>query len=259
MPTFAANLTMLFQEVPFLDRFKLARHAGFDFVEYLFPYEWPHTELKAALDDNQLKQVLFNLPPGDWAGGERGIACLPDRISEFEEGVESAIAYASRLGVKQVNCLSGLKPEGIAVSSLRDTFVRNLDSASRKFADHDMTLLIEPINSRIDMPGFFLDTWDLALDILEEAKLPNLKIQFDLYHMQIMHGDLLRKLTEHLDKIGHIQFADNPGRHEPGTGEINFAIVFEHLDALGYSGWASAEYLPLKNTENSLAWLQTFN
>ena len=256
MPRFAANLSMLFTEVPFLDRFAKAREAGFTGVEYLFPYEWPAEQLAAKLESTGLTQVLFNLPPGDWAGGERGIACLPGREEEFRAGVEQAIAYAHALGCRQVNCLAGLQPEGLDGLIARETLVANVRDAAGRLAEEGITLCLEAINSKEDMPGFLLDTSDKVMSVIEEVGAGNVRLQYDLYHMQIMEGDLLRTVARRLPWIGHIQFADNPGRHEPGTGEIHFARVFAELDRLGYDGWMSAEYRPSTNTEASLGWFE---
>jgi hydroxypyruvate isomerase len=226
MPKFAANLSMLYTELPFLERFKAAADSGFQYVEYLFPYEWdPHT-LATQLKQHQLQQVLFNLPPGDWAQGERGIACLPDRIDEFRQGVDEAIEYANILGVKQLNCLSGLAPTSTEKTLLWQTLVNNISYAAQRLNKHGITLLIEPINSKVDMPNFFIDTLDKALHIIKDAKQNKVKIQFDIYHMQIMQGDILRTVEKNLSDIQHIQFADCPGRHEPGTGELNFNTIF---------------------------------
>lgn len=259
MFNFAANLTMLFQELPFIERFEAAKTAGFNYVEYLFPYAYEAEALKAELDKHSLKQVLFNLPPGDWDAGERGIACHPDRIQEFRDGVDQAIGYAKVLEVKQINCLAGLQPKTVSEELAWQTLLDNVGYAADKLAAQGITLMLEPINSRVDMPGFFIDTLDKALKVIEALGRDNLKVQFDLYHMQIMQGDLIRSLAQHLDHIGHIQFADNPGRHQPGSGEINFENVFKALKKSNYQGWASAEYLPSHNTEQSLAWLRTFN
>lgn len=259
MPKFAANLTMLFQEAPFLERFKLAANAGFNYVEFLFPYAYSTEELQQCLKENQLQQVLFNMPPGNWEQGERGITCLPDRVEEFKEGVKQAITYAKALDVKKINCLAGLTPNGTNEALLWQTMINNVQYAADELAKHELTLLIEPINSKVDMPGFFIDTLDKALRLLDLVDRDNVKLQYDLYHMQIMHGDLLRNFQAHQHRIGHIQFADNPGRHQPGTGEINFANVFNKLDELNYQGWASAEYIPDGETSASLAWLKTFN
>lgn len=256
---FAANLTMLFQELPFMARFEAAKTAGFDYVEYLFPYAYEAEALKAELDKHDLKQVLFNLPPGDWDAGERGIACHPERIEEFREGVEQAIAYAKLLEVKQINCLAGLQPETLSTELAWQTLLDNVAYAADNLAEQGITLMLEPINSRVDMPGFFIDTLDKALKVIEALGRDNIKVQFDLYHMQIMQGDLIRSLEQNLEHIGHIQFADNPGRHEPGSGEIHFENVFKALKKSNYQGWASAEYLALHNTTDSLTWLRTFN
>lgn len=259
MPKFAANLSMLFQEVDFLERFEQAAKAGFKYIEYLFPYDYPAASLLAQLKAHKLEQVLFNLPPGNWNQGERGIACLPDRVMEFQEGVGQAIHYAQTLGVKQLNCLAGISPQGIKEDLLWETIISNVQFAADQLATQNMTLLIEPINSKVDMPGFFIDTLDKAIVLITKAQRTNIKVQFDLYHMQIMQGDLLRTLEQHLDVIQHIQFADNPGRHEPGTGEINYPPIFHQLDEMGYQGWVSAEYIPSGNTFDSLSWLRTFN
>ncbi|MEQ5835784.1 hydroxypyruvate isomerase [Marinobacter sp. NFXS9] len=255
MPRFAANLTLLYTELPFLDRFEAAASDGFRGVEYLFPYEWPVHELQARLKDHRLTQVLFNLPPGDWAAGERGIACLPDRVDEFREGVARALDYAGALECTRLNCLAGIKPVGLDDGVARDTLVANLRWAAQQLAPAGITLTVEAINSRVDMPGFFLDTAEKTLAMIEAAGEPNMALQYDLYHMQIMSGDLIRSLERYLPDIGHIQFADNPGRHEPGTGEINFDRIFSTLDEIGYSGWVSAEYHPSGATSASLSWL----
>ncbi|WP_444999628.1 hydroxypyruvate isomerase [Halomonas mongoliensis] len=254
MPKFAANLSMLFNEVEFLDRFEAAARAGFKGVEYLFPYDFEVAELKRRLDDNGLTQVLFNLPAGDWAAGERGIACHPDRVEEFREGVERAIAYARVLGNAQVNCLAGIQPEGVSDDQARATLVENLRFAAGKLADAGILLVAEPINTR-DIPGFFLNRTEQALDIFDEVGSDNLKLQYDIYHMQIMEGDLAPTLETHLARIAHVQIADNPGRHEPGSGEIHYPFLFAHLDRLGYEGWVSAEYKPAATTEEGLGWL----
>ncbi|GAA3583638.1 hydroxypyruvate isomerase [Marinobacter xestospongiae] len=255
MPRFAANLTLLFNEVPFPERFAAARQAGFEGVEFLFPYPWRRQQLRQWLHDQGLTQVLFNLPPGDWDAGERGIACLPGRVDEFRRGVEQAIGYAQALGCERVNCLAGLAPVGVAEAEVWDTLVRNVDWANQQLAREGITLCVEAINSRVDMPGFVLDTSARALRLIAEVASDNLKLQYDLYHMQIMEGDLIRTLERCLPQVGHIQFADNPGRHQPGTGEIHFPAIFRALDRMGYTGWVSAEYRPSGRTEESLAWL----
>ncbi|MGM0570571.1 hydroxypyruvate isomerase [Marinobacter sp.] len=256
MPRFAANLTLLFNEVPFEDRFAAAAGAGFSGVEYLFPYAWPEDFLAQRLRDNNLAQVLFNLPPGDWDTGERGIACLPGREAEFRQGVEDAVRYARALDCQQLNCLAGLAPAGAEPELLWATLRGNVAWAARRLADEGISLCLEAINSRVDMPGFLLDTSGKVVQLMDEVGADNLRLQYDLYHMQIMEGDLIRTLQALLPRIGHIQFADNPGRHEPGTGEINFRPIFHALDQAGYTGWVSAEYRPQGRTEEGLGWMK---
>ncbi|MBA1196721.1 hydroxypyruvate isomerase [Pseudomonas sp. S07E 245] len=258
MPRFAANLSMLFTEQDFLARFKAAADAGFSGVEYLFPYDFSAAEIKAQLDANGLTQVLFNLPAGDWSTGERGIACHPDRVEEFRAGVDKAIAYAKELGNTQINCLAGIRPQGLECATVRKTFVDNLKFAADKLQAAGIRLVMEMINTR-DIPGFYLNTTQQALDIQTEVASANLFLQYDIYHMQIMEGDLARTIEANLPRINHIQLADNPGRNEPGTGEINYRFLFEHLDRIGYKGWVGAEYKPLTTTEAGLGWLKTHN
>jgi hydroxypyruvate isomerase len=255
MPRFAANLTMLFNEVPFLDRFEKAAAAGFTGVEYLFPYDFPVEELVAKLKANNLKQVLHNLPAGNWGAGERGIAILPERVDEFRAGVDKAISYATALGCPQVNILAGIAPAGADRELLHNTFVNNLKFAAPKIKEAGLKLLIEPINTR-DIPGFFLNYTKQAKAIIEEVGSDNLFIQYDIYHMQIMEGDLARTIEANLSQIAHIQLADNPGRNEPGTGEINYPFLFRHLDAIGYEGWVGCEYKPKGETAAGLGWLK---
>ncbi len=254
MPKFAANLSMLFTEEDFLDRFKAAAEAGFKGVEYLFPYDYSAVELKARLDEHGLTQVLHNLPAGDWGAGERGIACHPDRVEEFRAGVEQAIDYATVLGCKQVNCLAGIRPQGVSLEQARRTLVENLRYAAEKLEAAGTLLLAEPINTR-DIPGFFLNRTEQALAIFDEVGSPNLKLQYDIYHMQIMEGDLAPTIEKHLARIAHVQLADNPGRHEPGTGEIHYPFLFAYLDRLGYDGWIGCEYKPKTTTREGLGWL----
>lgn len=254
MPRFAANLTMLFNEAPFLDRCALAAKAGFEGVEFLFPYEFEKMALRAALDRHGLVQVLHNLPAGDWAGGERGIAILPDRIDEFRRGVASAIDYATALGCSQVNCLVGVAPEGVPDSVLRTTLVANLKFAASELGNHGIRLLIEPIN-RFDIPGFYLNTVGEAASIIDEVGSDNLFVQYDLYHQQRTEGELVGTYQRYREKIAHIQLADNPCRNEPGTGEINYPFVFDALEAAGYDGWIGCEYKPLTTTAEGLGWL----
>lgn len=253
MPRFAANLTMLWNEVEFLERFALAAAAGFAGVEYLFPYAYPKERLAELLAKHKLKQVLHNLPPGDWAKGERGIACHPDRIGEFQNGVGKAIEYARALDCPQLNCLAGIAPAGVAADTLRATFVANLKFAAAKLGEAGIRLLIEPINTR-DIPGFYLNRSAQALSIIDEVGSPNLHLQYDIYHMQIMEGDLARTIEANLARIPHMQLADNPGRNEPGTGEINYSFLFGHIDRIGYAGWIGCEYKPKATTEAGLGW-----
>jgi hydroxypyruvate isomerase len=255
MPRFAANLTMLFNEVEFLDRFGAAARAGFRGVEYLFPYAWPAEALVERLRAHGLEQVLHNLPAGDWAAGERGIACHPGRVGEFQDGVGKAIDYARALGCPRVNCLAGIEPPGVDPQRLRQTLVENLRFAAGKLAAAGIQLLLEPINTR-DIPGFHVCRTAQALSILDEVGSPNLALQYDAYHMQVMEGDLARTLETNLRRIGHVQIADNPGRHEPGTGEIDHAFLFAHLDRIGYRGWVGCEYKPATTTEAGLGWFQ---
>ncbi len=253
MPRFAANLSMLFTELDFLDRFEAAARAGFKGVEYLFPYDYEQSQLRERLEQHGLKQVLHNLPAGDWGAGERGIACHPDRVDEFRAGVEQAIDYASALECKRLNCLAGIAPQGAPRNSLTETLVSNLEFAARKLAEADILLLTEPINT-MDVPGFFLCGTQQVLELIDRVGSRNLRVQYDVYHMQVMEGNLARTIKRNLGRIGHIQIADNPGRHEPGTGEINYPFLFAHLDALGYRGWVGCEYKPKVSTEDSLAW-----
>ena len=255
MPRFAANLTMLFNEVPFLERFALAKTGGFKAVEFLFPYEFDAQEIKSALDNNALKLVLHNLPAGDWSAGERGIACLPDRVAEFRSGVAKAIEYAAILEVPQLNCLAGKAPAGSDPKVLHDTFVSNLQYAASELKKVGLKLLIEPINT-FDIPGFYLNFTSQALSILDEVGADNACVQYDIYHAQRMEGELAATMQKHLARIGHIQLADNPGRNEPGTGEINYSFLFKHLERIGYSGWIGCEYKPATTTEAGLGWLQ---
>jgi hydroxypyruvate isomerase len=253
MPRFAANLTMLFTEVPFLDRFALAAKAGFKGVEFLFPYAFEAADIRRRLDDNGLTLVLHNLPAGNWEAGERGIACHPDRVDEFRAGVGRAIAYAQVLGVKQLNCLAGKAPTGVADEVLRSTFVENLRHAADALGSVGLRLLIEPVNT-FDIPGFYLNRSSQAASILDDVSAGNAFIQYDIYHAQRMEGELAATLQNHLPRIGHIQLADNPGRNEPGTGEINYPFLFAHLDRIGYDGWIGCEYKPATRTEAGLGW-----
>jgi hydroxypyruvate isomerase len=255
MPKFAANLSMLFTEHPFLDRFERAAKAGFTAVEFLFPYAFAAADIRSRLDANRLQLVLHNLPAGDWDAGERGIACLPDRVDEFRDGVGRAIVYARALGVGQLNCLAGKAPRGASEAMLRATFVDNLRYAAAELKAAKLKLLIEPINT-YDIPGFFLNRTVQALAILDEVGADNAFLQYDAYHMQRMEGELAATIEKHLARIAHIQIADNPGRHEPGTGEIDHGFLFGHLDRIGYGGFVGCEYKPATTTEAGLGWRQ---
>ena len=255
MPKFAANINFLFTEVDFLQRFAAARKAGFGAVEFPFPYPYEHAALAAAAKDAGVEVVLFNLPPGNWEKGERGIACHSDRIAEFRDGVAKAIAYARTLKCPRVNCLAGVAPKDADPERLRATFVENLRYAAAAFAKEGVTLVMEPINQRT-IPGFYLNTTKQSLDIMRAVGAANLKIQYDIFHMQIVEGDLAKTIEANLANIGHIQFADVPDRHEPGTGEVNFDFLFDWIDRVGYQGWISAEYVPAKGTVASLGWLK---
>ena len=257
MPKFAANLTMLYNELEFMARFAAAAKAGFRGVEYLFPYSFPKEQLAEELSKHQLVQVLHNLPAGDWAAGERGIACHPARVAEFQDGVGRASEYATALGCKQLNCLAGIVPKGVSPEQAHQTFVDNLKFAATKLAAVGLKLLIEPINTR-DIPGFFLTRTRQALAIIEEVGSSNLFLQYDIYHVQIMEGDLALTIQRNLAKIPHLQLADNPGRNEPGTGEINYTFLFEFLDSIGYDGWIGCEYKPKTTTSAGLGWLTPY-
>jgi len=251
MPKFAANLTMLFTERPFLERCAAARAAGFDAVEFLFPYAWPAQEIKALLTQHRLRLVLHNLPAGDWDAGERGIACLPDRTEEFRAGVARAIEYVTALEVPQLNCLIGKVPAGVDPRQIDETVIENLRHAAAELARHGKRLVIEAINT-YDIPGFYLHGTAQALRLIEQVGADNLLVQYDIYHMQRMEGEIAATLQKHLNRIGHVQLADNPGRHEPGTGELNWRFLFAHLDRIGYDGWIGCEYQPATTTEAGL-------
>lgn len=253
MPRFAANLTMLFTEVPFLDRFESAARAGFDAVEFQFPYAWPADAIRERVDANGLEVVLHNVPAGDWDRGDRGIACQPDRVDEFRRGVATAIDYARVLDVPQLNVLAGRGPDGVSRETLRQTFVDNLRFAAKALDEAGLRLLIEPVNP-YDVPGFFLSSTAQALAILDDVGANNAFVQYDIYHAQRVEGELAATMQKHLARIGHMQLADNPGRNEPGTGEINYPFLFAHLDRIGYAGWVGCEYKPAADTEAGLGW-----
>ncbi len=257
MPKLCANLSLLYTELDFMDRFAAAAKSGFKGVEYLFPYAYPKDELAEALARNKLVQVLHNMPAGDWAKGDRGLACQPDRVGEFQDGVGKAIEYATALGCKQVNCLAGLAPQGVAPEKLRATFVANLRFAAEKTKAAGIRLVTEPVNNR-DVPGFYLNRSQQALEIMDEVGSDNLWLQYDIYHMQIMEGNLARTIEANLARINHMQLADNPGRHEPGSGEINYPFLFGWIDRIGYPGWIGCEYNPQAGTVPGLGWAKPY-
>lgn len=255
MVQFAANLSMMFNEVDFLDRFEAAAKAGFKGVEYLFPYDFEAEQLADKLKSNGLKQVLFNTPAGDWDAGERGLACNPSRVEEFRDGVSRAIGYAKILECDQLHCMAGLAPAGADPNDMRKTYVENLRFASGEMEKAGIRCLMEMINTR-DIPGFYLNRSAQAEKIMAEVASDNLYIQYDIYHMQIMEGDLAPTMERLLPKIAHMQLADTPGRNEPGTGEINYPFLFTHLDKIGYKGWIGCEYKPATTTQAGLGWMK---
>jgi len=252
----AANLKFLFNEFDFLDRFAVAAAAGFKGVEYQTPYEYDKQALKQKLAENELTLVLINLPSGNQAG-DRGIACLPDRTADFAAGVELALEYATELECKHVNCIAGIRPTGLDPMNARETLIRNLRVAAPRFKTAGIKLLIEPINTR-DIPGFFLTNSAQALDIIQAVGSDNLFLQYDIYHMQVMEGDLAPTIEKHLKHIAHMQIADTPGRHEPGSGEINFDFLLPFIDRIGYQGWISCEYVPAGKTIDGLGWAKSY-
>jgi hydroxypyruvate isomerase len=255
MPKFAANLSMMYQEHAFLDRFGAAAKDGFTAVEFLFPYEHPAAEIRTRLEQHGLAQALFNGPPGDWAAGERGLASLPGREDEFRRGVATALEYARVLGNERVHIMAGLIRPGEDRALHRATYVRNLDYAAKQAAAAGITVVIEPINTR-DIPGFFLNRQDEAHTVCAEVGAPNLKVQMDFYHCQIVEGDLAMKLRKYFAGVGHIQIAGVPDRNEPDAGEINYPYLFGLIDELGYAGWVGCEYRPKGGTSAGLGWLK---
>ena len=258
MPKLAANLSMMFNEVDFMDRFAAAARSGFKGIEYLFPYDFGADQIGEELEERGLQQVLFDFPAGDFAGGERGIAIQPDRQGEFQDGVGQALEYAKALDCKRLTVLAGLTPDRTGKDELEATLVENLEFAAQHAQSVGATVLLEPLNT-VDAPGFFVTTTEHALSLIKAAGSPsNLKLQYDVYHMQIMEGDLLRTIDAHLGEIGHFQIADNPGRNEPGTGEINYPNVFRHIDASAYDGWIGCEYKPAGETVAGLDWARDY-
>jgi hydroxypyruvate isomerase len=257
VPRFAANLRFLFNEVPFRDRFRAAAEAGFQAVEFPYPYEHPAGRLSEALEANRLAQVLINAPPGNLEGGERGLGCLPERRGEFQDALGRALEYARALRCPNVNVMAGNAPADADRDLLRRTYVENLRFAAAELGRHGIRALIEPLNPR-DAPGYFLTRLQTAMEILAEADAPNLYLQYDLYHAQITQGDLAPSIERYLPRIAHLQIADTPGRHEPGTGEIHFPFLFSFIDAIGYGGWIGCEYEPLADTVSGLAWARSY-
>ncbi|MEP6915913.1 MAG: 2-oxo-tetronate isomerase [Acidobacteriota bacterium] len=257
MPKFAANLTMMFTELAFSGRFAAAARAGFTGVEFLFPYDHAPAQVACWLEDHALENVAFNLPPGDWNAGERGLASLPGREAEFREGVARALEYAEVLGTPRLHAMAGIVPAGADRALYRDTYLRNLAFAAAELSTHGRTLLIEPINPR-DIPGFFLNTQAEAHAIREEIGAPNLKVQMDFYHAQIVEGDVTTTFRQYFGGIGHLQLASVPARHEPDEGELDYQYVLKVVDEMGYEGWVGCEYRPRARTEDGLGWLAAF-
>ena len=257
MPNFAANLTFLFTEIPFMERFAAAKQAGFDAVEFMFPYDFPENDIREQLRKTGLQLVLCNLPAGDWAGGDRGTAANPKRKQEFREGVAKGIEAARALGFSRTNCLVGLKPEGLSARESRDILIENIRYAAEALNEADIRLVVEPLN-RFDMPGFALNSCAEVLALLEEVGHSNAYLQFDVYHARRENEDVAAILRDHFDRIGHIQIADCPGRHQPGTGETDFKFLLPEIDRVGYSGFVSLEYIPDPDTPTSLQWFSSY-
>ncbi len=255
MPRFAANLSMMFTEVPFLDRFEAAAKAGFTAVEFLFPYEYPAKDVGARLHGNGLTQALFNLPPGDWAAGEKGFAALPDRFADLQASLRTALPYVEATGVKRLHLMAGIaeRNDPMALAAFR----KSVKWAAEFLAPHGLDVVIEPINSR-NVPGYFLNDFPFARDVIRELKIPNLKLQFDIYHCQIIHGDVTMRLREMMPIIGHIQIASIPSRNEPDGEELNYPFLFDELDRLGYAGFVGCEYNPRGKTTDGLAWFKPY-
>jgi hydroxypyruvate isomerase len=245
----------MFNEVPFLERFGAARHAGFRAVEFLLPYDYPAGAIKDQLDRHGLTLALFNMPAGNWGAGDRGLACHPSAGQQVRDGVGQALEYADVLGCDRIHLMAGLTPNGASDAAMRDTYIANVRFAAAALARHGKTLLLEAINTR-DMPGFYLNTSRQAFDLMDAAGASNVRFQYDVYHMQIMEGDLATSLQAHLARIGHIQIADPPARNEPGTGEINYPFLFQWIDQIGYDGWIGCEYRPKGKTEDGLGWMR---
>lgn len=257
MPRFSVNLSIMFAEYDFMDRFERAAKAGFKAVEYMFPYPYEKVDLVDKLEQHGLTQVLMNLPAGNWDAGERGIAVIPGREGEFRRGVDLAIDYAKALKVSRINCLVGLTPTDVAPEQARASVVANLGYAAQVLATKGLKLLIEALNTN-DIPGFYLSSTADAVALIAEVNHPNLFIQYDVYHMQVMEGNLTDTIRKNIGRIGHIQIADVPGRHEPGTGEINYTNLFRFIDEAGYDGFIGCEYRPATKTEEGLGWMKPY-
>jgi 2-dehydrotetronate isomerase len=257
MPQFAANLSFLYTEHEFLDRFAAAAKDGFRAVEFLFPYAYPAAEIAKRLRDNGLRQVLFNMFPGDWDHGERGMAAIPGREQEFRGVIAQALEYAAVLECKQIHVMAGLVAPGADRRAMHRTFIENLRYATEQAAKQGVTALIEPINSR-DIPGFFVNRQDEANAIVAEVGAPNLKVQMDLYHCQIVEGDVTTKIQQYIHNVGHFQIAGVPGRHEPNIGEVNYPHLFDVIDALNFKGWIGCEYRPKGGTTAGLGWMKAY-
>jgi 2-dehydrotetronate isomerase len=255
MPRFAANLSMMFNDVPFLDRFEAAAKAGFTSVEFLFPYDHPAEEVGKRLQANGLTQALFNLPPGNWDAGEKGFAALPERFDDLKRSLETALPYAKTTGVKRLHLMAGIasRSEPKAV----EHFYKSVAWAAEFFAPHGLDVVIEPINAR-NVPGYFLNDFGFARDLINELKIPNLKLQFDIYHCQIIHGDVTMRLREMMPIIGHVQIASIPSRNEPDGEELNYPFLFAELDRLGYKGFVGCEYNPRGKTTDGLGWFKPY-
>jgi hydroxypyruvate isomerase len=255
MPRFAANLTMMFNEVPFLDRFEAAAKAGFTAVEFLFPYAFAAEEIRQRLRANGLTQALFNLPPGNWDAGEKGFAALPERFADLKQSLHTALPYAEATGVKRVHLMAGIARRTDAKAV--EAFYKSVARACEFFAPHGLDVVIEPINPR-NVPGYFLNDFVFAHDLINELKIANLKLQFDIYHCQIIHGDVTMRLREMMPTIGHIQIASIPSRHEPDGEELNYPFIFAELDRLGYGGFVGCEYNPRGKTTDGLGWFKAY-
>lgn len=253
MPNLAANLSMMFNEVPFMDRFAAAAEVGFKAVEYLFPYEFPAEDIAKALKENELENALFNLPPGDWTIGDRGLAALPGREKDFEGLIDQALDYARVIGCKRLHAMAGIPPEDADPAECRAVYVGNIRKAAAKLAPHGIDVLLEPINPR-DIPGFYLNRQDQALSVLKDVGAENAKVQMDLYHCQIVEGDVAMKIRANLAHVAHFQIAGVPERHEPDLGEVNYPYLFNVIDELGYKGWIGCEYRPAGDTVAGLGW-----